>query len=149
MKTCILTYFVKLLFRGDQGRNYLANITKTQILKMYYKHCLQLFMKKCCVEFSEIDIWKSHQGYTQGSYYAYLSARSTKDLLSKQRYLDSAGNFINNSCAGFLHVKQINKHCNLSISKCDALRDFLPSVQFKKRKKHPWNQVGKVSQIDL
>ena len=27
------------------------------------------------------------------------------------------------------------------MSTWDALRDFLPSVQFKKREKHPWKNV--------
>ena len=27
------------------------------------------------------------------------------------------------------------------MSTCDALRDFLPFVQFKKHEKHPWKNV--------
>ena len=28
------------------------------------------------------------------------------------------------------------------MSKCDALRDLVPFVQFKKREKHPWRSVN-------
>ena len=36
-------------------------------------------------------------------------------------------------------------------SKCDALRDLVPFVQFKKRKKHPWRSVNfsKVADFSL
>ena len=37
------------------------------------------------------------------------------------------------------------------VTKCDALRDLVPSVQFKKREKHPWRCVNfsKVASFSL
>ena len=33
----------------------------------------------------------------------------------------------------------IQQHSQITI--CDALRDLVPSVQFKKREKHPWSSI--------
>ena len=42
------------------------------------------------------------------------------------------------------HYKNIRNCCihrQISDDNCDALRDFVPFVQFKKREKHPWRIV--------
>ena len=34
-----------------------------------------------------------------------------------------------------------SNHISLSEIQCDALRDLVPFIQFKKREKHPWRSV--------
>ena len=38
-------------------------------------------------------------------------------------------------------VTQVFEDLRVLFSKCDALRDLVPFVQFKKREKHPWRSV--------
>ena len=38
----------------------------------------------------------------------------------------------------------LTDNCGKTFSTCDALRDLVPSVQFKKREKHPWKSVSSV-----
>ena len=48
-------------------------------------------------------------------------------------------------------MSTIRKNEKLKSDKCDALRDLLAFVQFKKREKHPWRSVtlSKVASFSL
>ena len=65
---------------------------------------------------------------------------------SIQRTVVSSGSQLSSSKESLLRLNAKNefifKKCNVKhLKKCDALLDLGPSVQFKKREKHPWRGI--------
>ena len=50
--------------------------------------------------------------------------------------------FYKNASTKSLYLSGVlTDNCGKTFSTCDALRDLVPFVQFKKREKHPWKSV--------